>query len=474
MGALTRGTFAGVISLLAGCGDGLPHFSQADIDAARLLEGVPRGFYLGTATSHHQIEGGLDDDWTTWERAVDAHGKPRVARGDTADVAADSWNRWPADVAATQRLGANAYRMSVAWSRLMPADGQWDDAAASRYRQQLTALRALGVSPMVTLHHFALPHWIADAGGWEWSGAPAALEDFAARAGAAFGDLVDLWCTVNEPNVLAVEGYTEGIWPPGVEGDTARTARVLRNELRGHALAAAALRRTDVVDADGDGRATSIGVAHNVQVFDPATFSPLDVDIAAVTDAFFNDSTPRALATGRVQLKVPGSIDLDEAIPGLAGSVDWLGINYYTRSFVRADLTDPALAVQVTPSDVTQNDLGWEIYPEGLYRTLVRFARFGWPLLVTENGIPDGAGTTRPGFLRSHLYALDRARADGADVRGYFHWSLIDNFEWADGLAPRFGLFGVDYADPGLARTETPAVSTFRGIAEDAGLVPTP
>ena len=183
-------------------------FSPAEIAAHRMLEGAPRGFFLGVATSAYQIEGGARTDWSEWARGRypdGAPGSPHVAGGATADRAADSWNRWRDDVAACAELGANMYRLGVEWARLEPTEGAWDAAAAARYREMFAALRAARVEPMVTLSHFTLPPWVAARGGWDWPGAPAALAAFARRAGAAFGDLVDWWVTLNEPNVYVAK-----------------------------------------------------------------------------------------------------------------------------------------------------------------------------------------------------------------------------------------------------------------------------
>lgn len=449
-----------------------PAFTRAAIDAAPILAHAPAGFLLGAATSAHQIEGGLDNDWTEWERGAFPDGRPHIVDGSVSGRAADSWNLWEEDVRALRHLGANAYRVGIEWARLEPTEGAWDEAAAARYRELLGALRASGIEPMVTLYHFTLPRWVSSRGGWAgWDGAPAALERFAERAGAAFGDLVDTWCTMNEPNVLAVKGYVQGQWPPG-EQDQKRMAAAFRGLLRAHGLAAAALRRTDGIDADGDGAATWIGLAHHVAAFEQASWSPLDGVITGLTDAFFNDAVVTALRTGRIRVSVPGAVELDEPFAPLLGSIDWLGINYYTRHHVRADLSDPSLSRQFVPEGRARNDLGWEIHPEGLYRFLLRYSRQGWPLIVTENGIADASGAERPRFLRAHLYAVDRARVDGADVRGYFHWSLVDNFEWAEGYTAPFGLFRVDFSDPERVRRPTEAVEVFREAARALGLSP--
>lgn len=457
---------------LLACGDRAV-FRQEEIDAARLGSDFPAGFLLGAASSSHQIEGGQDNDWTVWERESYPDGQPHIMGDTPSGRAAGSWTLWPEDVRALRQLGANAYRFSVEWSRLEPAPGAWDSAAVANYRAQLAALRAQGITPMVTIQHVTLPRWFADRGGWEWDGAIEVFAQFAGRVARELGDLVDLWCTINEINVAAYEAYLAGIKPPGVR-DSKRMTHVYARLLRAHGASAASVRANDQVDADGDGAATQVGVAHMVVWFEPASWHPMDTTIAAATDDFFNEAIPRAVKTGRIRLSVPMEIDLDEPAPELVGTFDFLGLNYYRRDHLRFDPASPELATTYVPLDLERSGLGWEIYPEGLYRALVRFSKYGWPIYVTENGVADATGELRPGYLERHVWAVSRARAEGAEVRGYFHWSLIDNFEWTDGYIPesRFGLFAIDFDDPALTRRPTPAVETFRRVARNMGLTP--
>jgi beta-glucosidase len=458
-----------VIALAAGCSDETITFSASEIAAHRMLAGAPPGFFLGAASSAHQIEGGTRNDWTAWETGRYPDGTPHVADGGTTARAADSWNLWRSDVAALQLLGANMYRLGIEWSRLEPAPGVWDEAAAARYREMLAGLRAAHITPMVTLYHFTLPTWVADKGGWDWPGAPAALAAFAGRAGAAFGDLVDWWCTINEPNVLVAKGYLAAQWPPGVR-DPARAARAMAALERAHGLAAQALRASDTRDADGDGHATRIGIAQNLRIFDPYSAHPVDHMVARAADSFYNESFLDAVATGRVHVSLPRVAEIDEPFPALAGSFDYLGVNYYTRELVIGHLFGPDHYVPAAAPNRPRNDMGWEIYPEGLYRVLKRQAARGWPIIVTENGIADGRGDARPGFLRAHIFALDRARAEGVNVIGYLYWSLTDNFEWSFGYREHFGLFAIDWADdPTLTRRPTQAVATFQEAARTLG-----
>jgi beta-glucosidase len=427
---------------------------------------------LGAASSAHQVEGGTHNDWTAWETGRYPDGTPHVLDGGSAARAADSWNLWRADLAALQLIGANTYRLGIEWSRLEPEEGAWDGAAAARYREMLAALVAARIRPVVTLHHFTLPPWLARRGGWEWDGAPEAFAAFAGRAAAAFGGAVDYWCTINEPNVFVAKGYLAGQWPPGVK-DPRRAARVLAALMKGHALAARALRQHDTADADGDGHATRIGIAQNLRIFDPFGPGPGDGIVAGAADAFYNDSFLDAVAGGRIRISLPGAIEINEPYPALRGTFDYLGVNYYTREFVIGHLRGPQVYAATAPPGLPRNDMGWEIYPEGLYRLLVRYAAYGWPLFVTENGVADGRDEQRSDFIRAHIYALDRARADGIDVVGYLYWSLTDNFEWSYGYRGRFGLFTIDFAqDPDLTRRPTAAVATFQEAARNIGGLP--
>jgi beta-glucosidase len=249
-------------------------------------------------------------------------------------------------------------------------------------------------------------------------------------------------------------------------------ATALSHLIEAHARAAGQLRARDTTDADGDGHATRVGLAHHVRVFQPATGSTADITAAGLTDAFFNESVPHALRTGRIRLSVPAQVSIDREVPGLKGSFDYLGLNYYTRDFVRQDFTEASLSNQYVPDGRPVNDLGWDLYPEGLFLFLKRYRDMGAPLLVTENGMADAAGTRRPDYLRAHVYAVEQAVKEGVDVRGYFHWSLMDNFEWAEGFTPRFGLFHVDFALADKPRTPTPAVETFQDVARNLGLTP--
>ena len=368
---------------------------------------------LGAATSAHQIEGGTRNDWTAWEKGRYPDGQPHVLDGASAARAADSWNLWRADLAALQLLGANTYRLGIEWSRLEPAEGVWDEASAAHYREMLQSLVAAHIQPMVTLYHFTLPTWIADRGGWEWPGAPEAFAAFAARAGAAFGASVDLWCTINEPNVYVAKGYLAGQWPPGVK-DPRRAGEVLRALMKAHALATAALRRTDVADADGDGRATRVGIAQNLRIFDAATANPIDGFVAGVAASFYNDAFLDSVAKGRIRISIPRAIDIDEAYPALAGTFDYLGVNYYTREFVIGHLLGPDHYVPTAPPELPAQRHGLGDLSRGSLSTAhalqeLRLAAAGH----RERHRRQRRHAPRRLHPRAHLRARPRARGGG-------------------------------------------------------------
>jgi len=443
-------------------------FNPADLSSARPGAGLPKGFLLGAATSSHQVEGGNTNDWTDWEASTTPDGQPRIKHADRSGAACESYERFETDLSLLQNLGANAYRFSVEWSRLEPEPGVFREDVAEHYAGWARRLRQSGIEPMVTLHHFTLPRWVAQAGGWETDRTLDAFEAFCGRMAKRLGNEVDLWCTVNEPNVAAMFGYVMSVWPPGKRSQAA-FGQALSRLIEAHARAARQIRLYDTVDADGDGQAAKVGLAHHVRIFKPAR-RLIDKVMAAYGDAVFNGTVLDAVATGRVRLWIPGAVEVDRPVEGLKDSLDYLGLNYYSRDHVRADLKEPSLTRMYVPEGHPVSDLGWEIYPEGLYLMLKRYAALGLPLYVTENGLADTRGSLRSDFLRAHLYAVQRAVQEGVDVRGYFHWSLLDNFEWAEGFEPRFGLYRVDYADRDKTRTATPAVAVFQEASRNLGL----
>jgi beta-glucosidase len=423
----------------------------------------PPSFLFGTATAATQIEGGCTtSDWFAFAREPG-----RIAHGDRPDVACDAWRLWEHDVALQRSLGLGAHRMSIEWARIEPRDGEIDRAALDRYRAMVGALRDAAIEPMVTLHHFTLPAWLASRGGVLAEDFPSRLARFARVAAGALGDLVRFWITINEPNVLAAQSFLLGAWPPAQTSPIA-AVRAHQRLLEAHVAAYRALKEARA--------GAQVGVAHHLRVAEPERPTAVDRGAARVFARVFNDAFAIALCEGTMYgpldalvPRVRGGFRVAEA----RGTQDFFGINYYSRDLVRFSLEHPAelfLARRV-PEGAPVSDLGWEIYPRGLGVLVRRWGRrSGLPVYVTENGIADAADARRASFLTSHLAEIAGAIAEGVDVRGYFHWSLLDNFEWAEGYAPRFGLVEVDYATQ--ARRVRESGRLYARIARDRALEP--
>ncbi|HWP64951.1 MAG TPA: glycoside hydrolase family 1 protein [Candidatus Limnocylindria bacterium] len=394
-------------------------------------------------------------------------------------------------------------------------DALADQAAVAHYRDVLAALRARRLDPLVTVNHFSLPLWVheplgvrdafvgvdaltgpvppgLERAGWLDAATVVEFEKLCAYVGWKLGDLADRWATLNEPVVVLVSGYLNapgigGNFPPGVFNfDAVRTA--IPNLVMAHARGYDALHANDTVDADGDGAAATVGIVHNMGAFHPANpQSAADVEAASHATYLFDEVLPLALTAGAFDANLDGdALDEGESRPDLADRLDWFGVNYYNRITVTAlggpltplvPLLDfiPTISYR-TPENpnapecpTTCTEFGWEIYPEGLGEVLAIAGGFGLPIYVTENGIADADDDQRARFVYDHLAVLQQTIADGtADVRGYYHWSLTDNFEWSSGYYPRFGLARYDPAS-GKRRVRKGA-TVLRTIAKKNGI----
>lgn len=391
----------------------------------------PNWFLWGTATAAHQVEGNnVHNDWWAWEQAGG-----RIRGGDRSGSACDWWNRAEADFDLARDLGQNSHRLSLEWSRLEPRPGEWNGAACARYRQMLAGLRERGIEPMVTLYHFTLPLWLAEMGGWTHPHALRYFSRYVERVVEELGDLITLWCTVNEPAGYAFWSYLDGKWPPGQQ-NLPQALRVLRTLLLAHGEA---YRIIHAMRGDAQ-----VGLAKIVPLFEPARpESILDRQLTSLVDRTFNALPLNAVMSGRFRPPLGFGV-----VSRLIDTVDFIGVNYYTRFLIGWNREYPAASL--TPrlkAGVETSDLNYgEIYPPGLYRVLKRVARYGKPIYITENGLPDHDDDVRPRFLLTHLAQVWRAMQEGVLVRGYYHWTLVDNFEWAEGYAMRFGLIEVDFA----------------------------
>ena len=420
---------------------------------------LPQGFLLGCATAAHQVEGGIDNDWTRWV----ADHPEAVNGGGDATVAIDQFHRYRDDFAQLGAMHHNAHRFSVEWARVEPEPGRFDLDALAHYADVVRTCRRAGMEPVVTLHHFTIPVWLADAGGFAAPEAPARFARYAAACVEALGDMVTWWVTVNEPTVVAVLAHLEGQWPPG-ERSLPSAIRALRGLLRMHAAGAQAITTVSA----RHGRAAQVSIAHHERRFVPRDpSSRVDAALAKLPDFLFNRWFLRSCVAGRVLAPVGHG----EVVPGLAGSLTYLGLNHYTSEAVSFDVRAPGMlftrheAVPGMPLSST----GWAIDAGALRRAITDLSdEFGLPLLITENGVADRDDELRPAYLLDHLSAVVDAIESGADVRGYLYWTAWDNFEWVEGYTKRFGLIAVDRET--LERIPKPSAALFAEICRTGEL----
>lgn len=485
--------FVPLLVMLSGCGQGFTGLA------------FPPDFLWGAATSAHQIEGGnTNNNWYQFETLPEFAGKTAAPSGQ----AANGWNLFEQDADLGAALGLDVYRFSVEWSRIEPSLGTWDEDALAHYDRVIDATVQRGMQPMITLHHFTDPIWVLDLRqldaclgenppigdqnlcGWQNPRVAEEWVKFVEKVAARYGDRVDWWVTINEPMVPPIVGWVYGAFPPGKFGSSWQelVLPVIRNMLRAHAEAYRAIHERDTIDADGDGVAARVGFSQSVAWYVPADEgSPSDIEAAALGEYFMNYFWVEALEQGGLDADLDGV--MDEQHPEWKGTRDFLGLQYYYRApTVRLELYPPItfapclLAMEdimpglyesigcPEPDENALTLMGYEHNPEGLYRVAKKFAaRYpGLPLIVTENGISTHSGRRRIQSLVRHLEWLHRAITEGVDLRGYIYWSLMDNFEWAEGFEQPFGLYRVNFDT--FLRTPTEAVEIYRRIISDGGL----
>jgi beta-glucosidase len=415
----------------------------------------PPGFLWGTATAAHQVEGANDNsDWWDWERTPG-----HIKNGDTSAVACDWWKggRYAEDFDLAKSLGQNAHRLAVDWSRIEPREGEWNADAFAFYRRVLDALRERNMVPLVTLHHFANPRWLAAKGAWETAAVIPLFERYAAKVVGELGEWCDFWVTINEPIVYAFSGYSNGIWPPGKK-DFVLGFRVLANMVRGHAAAYHAIHQVQP-----DAR---VGVAHHLIRFLPTNVkSRLDRWAASLRDRMANRLFLRALVDGQLRFPMSGSV------PGAVNSQDYVAANYYFAEECAFDLGNRGqfFTRGVKPLwNAPVPEFARTIYPAGLYDFLGELSALGKPIYITENGLFDLGDDTQARYLVSHLVQVQRATAEGLPVKGYFYWTLVDNFEWAEGFSARFGLYHLDVSTQ--TRSPRPSAEIYARIARENGI----
>jgi beta-glucosidase len=401
----------------------------------------PKEFLWGVATAAHQVEGHCDNNnWSAWEQACDENGKPRVKNGQKAGLACDHWNRYPEDIARMQELGVKAYRFSVEWSKIEPKEGEFDLAVMRHYREVCEALLAAGIKPVVTLHHFTNPLWLERRGAFEREENIAFFVRFCKFVFQALHDKAQLWCTINEPEVYATQGYFLGVFPPGKK-DPQLTGVVLKNLLEAHVQVYQALKRLP------NGDKAQIGLVKNIFQFDPyRRWHLFDWLVSRQFNKLFTDAIIRFFKTGHFDFSLPGLAKVEHFNAAAPRTLDFIGLNYYSHIPVKFQWNSKEFFAFAPRADELMTDMPYPICAEGFYRAIKTVAKLGVPIYITENGIADAKDDRRDLFIRRYLFALSEAIKDGCDVRGYFYWSLLDNFEWTEGYDMKFGLYEVNFA----------------------------
>ena len=442
----------------------------------------PEGFYWGTATASYQIEGAHHEDGkgeSVWDRF--AHTPGKIKNGDTGDVACDHYHRYAEDVALMRALGLTSYRFSIAWPRIQPTGrGAANPKGLDFYGRLVDELLAANIRPAVTLYHWDLPQELEDAGGWPNRDTAGRFADYAEIAVRALGDRVKHWILFNEPSIFTALGYLVGIHAPGRRSlsDLLAASHTV-NLAQGEAFRAIKALAPDA----------AIGTAFNMSPCEPAGDSEADAAAAERWHALVNYWTLLPALEGRYPDAFPDGLPSAEMgirdgdMDRVRAPLDFLGINLYTRTLVKEIAGGPLgiNAAHVGPEEGTggpRTDFGWEIWPDALRQMVLRVTRdFGRPALeITENGCsyadgPDARGEVndarRIEFYRGYLQALARAIDEGADVRGYHAWTLLDNFEWAEGFTQRFGLVHVDFETQ--KRTPKASARWFAQVVSDNG-----
>jgi len=390
----------------------------------------PEKFTWGCASSSHQIEGNTYNDWTEWEkseaRLESLKREDKDPREYISGSASNSFLLNDQDIECLKKLKVNSYRFSVEWSRIEPEQGNFDYEALAHYQRFIKKLRANNIEPFVTLWHWPIPVWAKDLGGWKSKQILTFFDRYVKIVAEFLDKDVDFWITLNEPLVYASNSYYSGQWPPQ-EKSLYSTIKVVKNLIKAHRSAYRVLKQVD--------RNNQIGISkHNIH-FDPAGKNPINKIIAFVANYFWNDYF----------------------LNKTKGSHDYIGLNYYFHSRIN-------YGFDKNENKLT-SDLGWELYPEGIFHLLMKLKKYNLSIYITEHGLADKDDKHRAWYLKESLKYVHQAIEEGSDVRGYFHWSLLDNFEWADGFFPRFGLFEVDYKT--FERQARPTVDVYSKICAD-------
>jgi beta-glucosidase len=408
-------------------------------------------FFWGVSTSAFQIEGHIENDMTEWERQG---GFRQQGKNPLYENATNHWYKWQEDFQLLGSLGVNAYRFSIEWARIQPQRNKFDQQSLDTYREMFKDLKRRSITPFLTLHHFTHPTWFHQICPWHKKEAVDAYLQYVERVVQIAAPYVDWYITFNEPLVWVLAAYGDAKFPPG-EKNFNKMMLALYHILIAH-------RRTyDLIKKiHPDSR---IGLAKNFIVFRPLSkTNPLDKSFSRFIKFFYNRMIIEAFQTNCLQINFPLLLRFKRKIE-LDNLIDFWGINYYYRLHVhfKFNLRMPFELKFIDRAEEGLSDIGWENYANGLYKTAKRLAKTGKPILITENGIATENDRKRIVYLNNHLRIINKIRSKKIDLRGYFYWSFLDNYEWLEGKSARFGLIHVDY-QKNLSRTEKPSAEFYR------------
>ena len=414
----------------------------------------PKDFYWGAATSAHQVEGGNHNDWSEWEKK----NAERLARKSESMYArwipvweeikeqaqnpenyisgraCDHYNRFKEDFQIAKSLNHNAHRFSIEWSRIEPEEGKFNEKEIEHYRQVIKALRERGLEPFVTLWHYTHPLWFIARGGWLHPKAGQSFLRFTKKVVSEYKDDVKYWLTFNEPETVAREGYTQASRPPQ-ERSLIKTFKAMRNLVEIHKKAYLLIHEIN--------SNAMVSFAESLVFFESYNKWPHNLLLKRILEWWRNG----------------------QFVPKVISHCDFIGLQYYFHSRIRLNPFVSQWGFQFNENKLGVSDMGWEIYPEGIYYVLKSLKKYNLPVVITENGLADYRDKYRADFIKDHLVWVHKAISEGVDVRGYFYWSFMDNFEWNQGFWPRFGLVEVDYKT--LERKIRPSAKMYAEICKN-------
>ncbi len=410
----------------------------------------PDGFFWGAATSSHQVDGNNHNDWTEWEKenaerlAKEAKNYwqkwqqekfPEMFEPENyiSGRACDHYNRYKEDFDIAKSLSHNAHRFSIEWSRIEPEEGKFDEKEIEHYRQVIWALKKRGLEPFVMLWHWTLPYWVAEKGGWEKRKIIDYFLRYAEKIVDSLGNEIVFWQILNEPQSYAGLSYVTGFFPPQIKS-LYRANKVFKNLMSAH-------RKTYKIIKQKLNN-VQVGASHYLVYHTPYKNNFLNLTIV------------------RLLNYIRGT----RFIKAMQGYQDFLGLQYYHHDRIKLSLGGRFIIAKIDNENKEISDMGWEIYPEGIYYVLKNLKKYKLPIYITENGIADAKDKKREKFIKEHLYWAHKAIKEGVDVRGYFYWSLLDNFEWDKGFWPRFGLVEMDYQT--MERKIRPSALEYKKIIE--------